>query len=94
MIIATCCAVLMLGTATTAELPPRRPPAAPFPAEPPTAETVRHLHEMLPPPNGDEPMSEEEMATSFQRFLNARGLHDTFSGGIGSYLLQLMIIST
>ena len=27
MIIATCCAVLMFGTATTAELPPRRPPA-------------------------------------------------------------------
>ena len=32
--------VLMLGTAATAELPPPRPPAAPFPAEPPTAEMV------------------------------------------------------
>ena len=29
-----------------------------------------------------------------KRFLNDRGLHDTFTGGIGSYLLQLMVISS
>lgn len=27
-----------------------------------------------------------------KRFLHERGLHDTFSGGVGSYLLQLMVI--
>ena len=33
---------------------------------------VRRMHEMVPQDEG-EPMSEEEMATSFQRFLDARG---------------------
>ena len=28
-----------------------------------------------------------------KRFLNARGLHDTFTGGIGSFLLTLMVIA-
>eukprot|EP01045_Picozoa_sp_COSAG04_P006108 COSAG04_NODE_296_length_17642_cov_88.702388_8_plen_483_part_00 len=72
MISATWAIVFILGTAATAELPPPRPPAAPFPAEPPTAEMVRRMHEMMPPHDG-EPMSEEEMQTSFRRFLDARG---------------------
>ena len=71
MISTTCFVVFMLGTATT-ELPPPRPPAAPFPAEPPTAEMVRRMHEMVPQ-HEREPMPEEEMQTSFQRFLDARG---------------------
>ena len=29
-----------------------------------------------------------------KRFLHDRGLHDTFSGGVGSFLLQLMVISS
>ena len=29
-----------------------------------------------------------------KRFLNTRGLHDTFSGGVGSYLLGLMTVSS
>ena len=29
-----------------------------------------------------------------KRFLNTRGLHDTFTGGVGSYLLQLLIIAS
>ena len=69
---ATCLLMIVLDTAATAELPPPRPPAAPFPAEPPTAETVRRLHEMVPQDEG-EAMSEEEMAANFQRFLDARG---------------------
>merc|ERR1711969_353707 len=73
MVGTACSIVLMLGTVATAELPPPRPAAAPFPAEPPTAETVRRMHEMVPPPQDGEPMSEEEMQTSFQRFLDARG---------------------
>ena len=28
-----------------------------------------------------------------KRFLNTRGLHDTFTGGVGSFLLQLLVIS-
>ena len=29
-----------------------------------------------------------------KRLLNTRGLHDTFTGGVGSYLLQLMVIAS
>ena len=29
-----------------------------------------------------------------KRLLNTRGLHDTFTGGVGSYLLQLMVITS
>ena len=69
----TCYVVLALAPAT-AELPPPRPPAAPFPAEPaPVAKTVRRLHEIVPQQDEDKQMSEEEMAASFQRFLDARG---------------------
>ena len=50
-----------------------RPAASPWDAaEPPTAEQLRSLHEMLP--HGEE-TSEEEMAASFEAFLRARGGH-------------------
>ena len=66
--------VLVAATAcTTAELPPIRPPAHPWPAEPPTAETMRQLHTMLPQSPGDEPMSEADTAASVEAFLRARG---------------------
>ena len=34
------------------------------------------------------------MVVVLKRFLNSRGLHDTFTGGVGSFLLQLMIIAS
>ena len=64
-------ALLVAAGAAVAELPPARPPALPFPAEP-SAEAVRPLHEMVPP-HDDEPMTKQEMAANFQRFLDARG---------------------
>eukprot|EP01045_Picozoa_sp_COSAG04_P020400 COSAG04_NODE_2084_length_4835_cov_1.514780_3_plen_216_part_01 len=65
--------ILPMLAAATAELPPARPPAAPFPVEPPTAEMVRRMHEMVPPPHDGDPMSDEEMQATFQRYLDARG---------------------
>eukprot|EP01045_Picozoa_sp_COSAG04_P013249 COSAG04_NODE_930_length_9363_cov_28.745898_1_plen_515_part_00 len=64
--------LVLVAATTTAEAKPLapRPAASPWPAEPPTAEQLRSLHEMLP---HDEEMSEEEMAANFQRFLDARG---------------------
>ena len=60
-------------TSASAALPAKRP-EHPWEVEPPTAETVRQLHKMLPHNNlGDEPMPEAEMAASFEAFLRARG---------------------
>ena len=61
------------AAAAAAELPPPRPAAAPVLVEPPTAEMVRRLHEIVGPQHQNKKMSEEEMAASFQRFLDARG---------------------
>ena len=64
-------------TTTAAGLPARKQPAQPWEAaQPPTAETdlVRRLHKMMPQSAiGDEPMSEAEVAASFETFLRARG---------------------
>ena len=69
------CILAFCALAAAAELPPPRRPS-PFPAEPPNAETMRRLHEMMAAPRAGEdmqPMSEEEAMASFQRFLDARG---------------------
>ena len=63
--------LLAAATAAAAGLPTRKQPAHPW--EPPTAEKVRQLHEMMPQSPGDEPTSEAEMAASFEAFLRARG---------------------
>ena len=55
-----------------AGLPTRRAATDPWPTASPSAEAVRQLHEMLPHDAAPE-VSEEEMAGSFQRFLDARG---------------------
>eukprot|EP01045_Picozoa_sp_COSAG04_P023818 COSAG04_NODE_2888_length_3420_cov_1.914785_1_plen_379_part_10 len=65
--------LLLAATTTVAGLPTRKLLATPWAAEPPNAETVRQLHKMLPQSPGDEPLSEEEMAASFEGFLHARG---------------------
>ena len=64
--------VLLLALAS-ADLPPGRPPAPAFPAEPPAVNAVRRLHQAVESQEGVGPMSEEEMAEDFQRFLDARG---------------------
>eukprot|EP01045_Picozoa_sp_COSAG04_P020105 COSAG04_NODE_2023_length_4980_cov_7.536980_5_plen_437_part_00 len=64
--------VLLLALAS-ADLPPGRPPAPVFPAEPPAVNAVRRLHQAVETQEGEGPMSEEEMAEDFQRFLDARG---------------------
>ena len=48
----------------------KMPSEHPLATQPPTAETVRRMHEMVPQNEG-EPMSEADMAASFQRFLDA-----------------------
>ena len=53
-----------------AGLPTRRAAKDPWPTAASSAEAVRQLHELLP---HDAEVSEEEMAGSFQRFLDARG---------------------
>eukprot|EP01045_Picozoa_sp_COSAG04_P044271 COSAG04_NODE_14934_length_549_cov_1.248889_1_plen_79_part_01 len=65
---------MLTTTAATvaADLPPPRAPTALLVAEPTTADTLRHIHEMLPQ-DEDKPMSEMDRAASFQRFLDARG---------------------
>eukprot|EP01045_Picozoa_sp_COSAG04_P007883 COSAG04_NODE_422_length_14618_cov_11.903712_11_plen_1388_part_01 len=63
---------LLITVATAAAGLPRKQPAHPWAAEQPTAEAaVRRLHKMLP--WDDEPMSEAEVAASFEAFLRARG---------------------
>eukprot|EP01045_Picozoa_sp_COSAG04_P011836 COSAG04_NODE_775_length_10405_cov_20.166214_6_plen_1349_part_00 len=66
---------LLAATTATAGLPTRKQPAHPWEAEPPTAETMRQLHKMLLQPQspGNEPISEEDVAASFDGFLLARG---------------------
>eukprot|EP01045_Picozoa_sp_COSAG04_P015503 COSAG04_NODE_1228_length_7680_cov_39.722200_1_plen_487_part_10 len=65
------CLVIAAATAEAKPLAPR-PAESPWAAEPPTAEQLRSLlHKMLP--HGEEEMSEEEMAASFEAFLRARG---------------------
>eukprot|EP01045_Picozoa_sp_COSAG04_P005880 COSAG04_NODE_280_length_18201_cov_5.871119_4_plen_519_part_00 len=66
---------LLLAAVTTAAagLPTRKQPARPWPAKPPTAETMRQLHKMLPHKPDNEPLSEEDTAASVEAFLRARG---------------------
>ena len=62
---------LCSAAAAAAEAKPLAPRPAPSPwAAEPTAEQLHSLHEKMP--HGEE-MPEEEMAASFQRFLDARG---------------------
>jgi len=64
-------ASLMMIASAGAGLPTRRAAKDPWPTAAPSAEAVvSQLHEMLP---HDAEVSEEEMAGSFQRFLDARG---------------------
>eukprot|EP01045_Picozoa_sp_COSAG04_P021668 COSAG04_NODE_2355_length_4284_cov_2.515173_1_plen_1336_part_01 len=64
--------LLIAVTTAAAGLPTRMPPAHPWAMEPPTAETMRQLHEMMPQ-SPDEAMSEAEAAARFEAFLRARG---------------------
>lgn len=38
------------------------------------------------------PLRYKVLVLVLKRFLNVRGLHETFSGGVGSFLLQLLVI--
>ena len=60
-----CLLSVAFAVATAKPLAPR-PAASPWPAEPPTAEQLRSLHEMLP-------HGAEETSASFDDFLRARG---------------------